>query len=172
MGPDTNAAHNRRFDAGLPLREAVTDSRVDARPTRGPRPAPRAPHRQHTGTRRSLGRGAAAGEMGGESPEAPAGQRTQPCRQAEGEARVCRDRLCVCLCGAGPSGMGRGVPLGTSEWDGSNTGRGRWRITGMAVLMGKRNGFVTPTETNVHGDALCFTVKAWARHKTAHNSIE
>ena len=26
--------------------------------------------------------------------------------------------------------------------------------------------FVTPTETNVHGDAVCFVVKTWAEHKT------
>ena len=34
-------------------------------------------------------------------------------------------------------------------------------------LRGKeRKGFTTPTETNVHRDALCFLVKTWARHKT------
>ena len=27
-------------------------------------------------------------------------------------------------------------------------------------------GFVTPTETTLHGDALCFTAKTWTRHKT------
>ena len=31
---------------------------------------------------------------------------------------------------------------------------------------GGGKGFVTPTEKNVHGDALCFMVKTWARHKT------
>ena len=29
-----------------------------------------------------------------------------------------------------------------------------------------RKRFVTPTETNLHGDALCFMVKAWTKHKT------
>ena len=29
----------------------------------------------------------------------------------------------------------------------------------------------TPTETNVHGDALCFMVKTWARHKTTEESL-
>ena len=28
-----------------------------------------------------------------------------------------------------------------------------------------RRGFVTPTETDVPRDAVCFMVKAWARHK-------
>ena len=36
-----------------------------------------------------------------------------------------------------------------------------------AVLMEKGGAVsVTPTETNVHGDALCFMVKTWARQKT------
>ena len=35
----------------------------------------------------------------------------------------------------------------------------------------KKGGFVTPTETNVHGDALRFIVKAWARHKTAERVL-
>ena len=30
----------------------------------------------------------------------------------------------------------------------------------------KRKGSATPTETNVHGDAPCFMVKTWIRHKT------
>ena len=29
----------------------------------------------------------------------------------------------------------------------------------------KRKGIVTPTEMNVHGDASCFAVTTWARHK-------
>ena len=33
-------------------------------------------------------------------------------------------------------------------------------------LKGKRKGFVTPTETNLHGDALCAMVKTLTRHKT------
>ena len=43
-----------------------------------------------------------------------------------------------------------------------------------AVLPGEiqRKGFVTPTDTNVHRHALCFTVKTWAIHKTTENSIE
>ena len=35
----------------------------------------------------------------------------------------------------------------------------------------KKRVFVTPTETNVHGDALCFMVKAWARHKTTETVL-
>ena len=35
-----------------------------------------------------------------------------------------------------------------------------------AVLKGYEKGFIMPTETNLHGDALCFMVKTWARHKT------
>ena len=37
---------------------------------------------------------------------------------------------------------------------------------GLSLKGGKRTGFVTPTETNLHGDALCFMVKTWARQKT------
>ena len=36
--------------------------------------------------------------------------------------------------------------------------------------MGKKR-FVTPTETNVHTDALCFMVKTWARHKTTETVL-
>ena len=28
-----------------------------------------------------------------------------------------------------------------------------------------------PTETNIHGDALCFMVKTWARHKTTETVL-
>ena len=35
-----------------------------------------------------------------------------------------------------------------------------------AGLSLKKKGLVTPTETKFHGDALCFMVKTWARHKT------
>ena len=35
----------------------------------------------------------------------------------------------------------------------------------------KKEGIVTPTETNVHGDALCFIVKTWARHKTTETVL-
>ena len=35
----------------------------------------------------------------------------------------------------------------------------------------KRTGFVTPTETNVHGDALCSMVKTWAGHKTTETEL-
>ena len=41
---------------------------------------------------------------------------------------------------------------------------------GRAVLKGEKGGFVTPTETNVDGDALCFVSKIWARHKTGLNN--
>ena len=35
----------------------------------------------------------------------------------------------------------------------------------------RRQAFVTPTETNVHGDALCFMVNKWARHKTTETVL-
>ena len=35
----------------------------------------------------------------------------------------------------------------------------------------ERKRFVTPTETNVHGDALCFMVKTWATHKTTETVL-
>ena len=37
----------------------------------------------------------------------------------------------------------------------------------------KERRFVTPTETNVHGDALCLMVEtwAWARHKTTETTL-
>ena len=40
-----------------------------------------------------------------------------------------------------------------------------------AVLKEKKGGFVTPTETNVHGDALRFMGKTWARHKTTETVL-
>ena len=40
-----------------------------------------------------------------------------------------------------------------------------------AVLKGKRKGFATPTETNLPGDALCFVVRTWARHKTTETVL-
>ena len=40
-----------------------------------------------------------------------------------------------------------------------------------AVLKEEKKGFVTPTETDVHGDALCFMVKTWARHKTTETAL-
>ena len=40
-------------------------------------------------------------------------------------------------------------------------------------LRGKklRKGFITPTETNVHGYALCFMVKTRLRHKTTETAL-
>ena len=40
-----------------------------------------------------------------------------------------------------------------------------------AVLKGKERGFVTQTETNAHGDALCFMVKTWAIHKATETAL-
>ena len=41
-----------------------------------------------------------------------------------------------------------------------------------AVLQGKKRKVpVTPTEMKVHGDALCFMVKTWARHKTTETVL-
>ena len=33
------------------------------------------------------------------------------------------------------------------------------------------SGFVTPTETNLHRDALRFMFKTWARHKTTETVL-
>ena len=43
----------------------------------------------------------------------------------------------------------------------------RWR--GLSSKRENRKGFV-PTETNLHGDALCFMVKTWTRQKTTHKT--
>ena len=48
---------------------------------------------------------------------------------------------------------------------GTSQALGRRRVA-RAVLKGKRNGGRNATFTNVHGDALCFVVKTWARHST------
>ena len=40
-----------------------------------------------------------------------------------------------------------------------------------ALSLGGKGGFVTPTENNVHGDALCFMVKTWATHKTTETAL-
>ena len=51
---------------------------------------------------------------------------------------------------------------------GSGTSRGKGR--GRAVLLGGGGGgtgFVQPTETNVHGDALCFMVMGPSRWRVA-----
>ena len=40
-----------------------------------------------------------------------------------------------------------------------------------AVVKKKKKAFVTPPETNVHGDALCFMVKTWARYKTTETVL-
>ena len=37
-------------------------------------------------------------------------------------------------------------------------------------LRGKK-GFVTPTETDVHGGALCFMVKTWVRHNATETVL-
>ena len=51
--------------------------------------------------------------------------------------------------------------------------KGVWGLLrGRAVLNGEKREFVPPTETNIHGYALCFMVKKWARHKNHRNSIE
>ena len=51
--------------------------------------------------------------------------------------------------------LGRQPPALTAPLDNSSS----------AVLKGG-GGSVTPTETNIHGHALCFMVKTWARHNT------
>ena len=38
-------------------------------------------------------------------------------------------------------------------------------VVGLSLRGGER-GFVAPTESNIHGHALCFVVKTWARHNT------
>ena len=42
----------------------------------------------------------------------------------------------------------------------------RGRQTEGLYLRRKKKRFMTPTETKLHGDALCFMVKTWATHKT------
>ena len=42
----------------------------------------------------------------------------------------------------------------------------QWTLGTRAVLKGGQRGLATPTETNVHRDALCFMAKTRARHKT------
>ena len=42
---------------------------------------------------------------------------------------------------------------------------------GCPVGKKKRKEFVTPTETNLHGDARCFMVKTWARHSTTETVL-
>ena len=44
--------------------------------------------------------------------------------------------------------------------------RGRSPQSGRLPHPPPQSRAVTPTEPNVHGDALCFMVKTWARHKT------
>ena len=36
---------------------------------------------------------------------------------------------------------------------------------------GGGEGFATPTDRNLHGDALCFMVKTWARHKATETGL-
>ena len=56
------------------------------------------------------------------------------------------------------------------KFEGNNTSSDRCIVNALvvsrAVLQGEKR-FAAPTETNLHGDALCFMVKTWARHKTA-----
>ena len=47
----------------------------------------------------------------------------------------------------------------------------RMCATGVVAFRAKQRGFVTPTETNVHGDALRFMGKTWARHKTTETVL-
>ena len=42
---------------------------------------------------------------------------------------------------------------------------------GRGVLKNKKKAIVTPTETNIHRDALCFMVKTWARHNTTETVL-
>ena len=47
-----------------------------------------------------------------------------------------------------------------------------WGFQGeMGLSLGGGGGFVTPTETKVHGDAFCFMVKTWATHKTTETVL-
>ena len=44
--------------------------------------------------------------------------------------------------------------------------------SGRGVLKSeKKIAFIMQTETNVDGDALCFVVKTWARHKTTEKVL-
>ena len=43
--------------------------------------------------------------------------------------------------------------------------------SGLSLREKGRAGFVTPTEANVHGDALCFMGRTWATHKTTETVL-
>ena len=64
-------------------------------------------------------------------------------------------------------GPGRGVATGLLGGGGGRSWDSWW-LAGVSVRGGGK-GVVTPTETNVHGDALCFMLKTWAIHKTRRN---
>ena len=57
-------------------------------------------------------------------------------------------------------GIGRGALPSYGPRQGCQSGKGN-----------EQKGVVTPTETNVHGDALCLVVKTWARHKTTEGVL-
>ena len=63
---------------------------------------------------------------------------------------------------------GSGAPGGEggcqSGWQ-SGYQSGCW-WSGLCLRGERRGGFVTPTETGLRRDALCFMVKTWARHNT------
>ena len=42
---------------------------------------------------------------------------------------------------------------------------------GLSLRGGEIRACVTATETTVHGDTICFMVKAWARHTTAETVL-
>ena len=70
----------------------------------------------------------------------------------------------IVLCACCPSVQWLGAGGGGRVWEKA----GQW-VSGLALReekKKKKKGFVTPTETNLHGDALCFMGKTWARHKT------
>ena len=53
----------------------------------------------------------------------------------------------------------------------SHHGEGGGGYPGLSLTGGGEYGFVTSTQTNVHGDALCFMVKTWGRHKTTETVL-
>ena len=65
-------------------------------------------------------------------------------------------------------GAGNRFPNITDQRDRNRDRAGQGRAAGLS-LRGKKE-FVTPTETNLHGDALCFIIKPRTIHKTTEAS--
>ena len=81
-----------------------------------------------------------------------------------------------CMHGQGGAGQ---EAAAVSQWQTAEEGvvpGDQRRCTGCscccrAVRKAHTKRFITPTETNVHGDALCVMVKTWAKHKTTETVL-